>query len=232
MANNSKHQDKKNYTGGTRTRNVMFRIIAGATKQEICMELNIAPSAFDTVTESPLFKSELLKLRQNLTQRLIKDPDAGINVQEALHAMNPYAINMLVKMMINDGVPIATRRLACKDIIDYNLTLEAREHSTSVTKTASFIQKGFEVAKKRREEELAKKLKEEKEEKDAERKRLLEQSKQAMTLNDKLREDYGEGVVFDPLTPSSVQAREQDQIQDQEQEIQEDQEEQDIEAAS
>ena len=136
----------------TKTRQIMYRIAAGESIDQICTEMKISVKNLRLITGSPFFKSELSLLRQKLRNRLLVKEE--LSVQENLRTLNTTAIEALTKILMGKGgvkVPLQIQRLVAKDIIDYNLKLLETQDKGSVSETAAFITEAFERAEKRKE---------------------------------------------------------------------------------
>ena len=137
-------------------RQLMYRILADESVDHICGEMSLSLSSFNTLIDSPLFKSELTSLRKKMRDKFLTS--SNLSAEERLRELNPTAIKTLTALMITDGVPKTLRRAIAKDIIDYNLKLSADRKKGTLSESTAFIIKASERAKarKRKELELAK----------------------------------------------------------------------------
>ena len=133
-------------------RQLMYRILADESVDHICSEMNLSLSAFNTLIDSPLFKSELSSLRKKMRDKFLTS--SNLSAEDRLRELNPVAIKTLTALMMADGVPKTLRRAIAKDIIDYNLKLSAERKKGTLTESTAFIIKASERAKARKRREL------------------------------------------------------------------------------
>ena len=125
----------------TRHRQIMFRLLASESTDVICAEMKITPSNLQTIIESPLFKSELVRVHKRLREKLLAK--GNLSVQQRLKNLNTKAIDTLEAIIQNDKIPLPLRRVVAKDVIDYNLKIEEQNTKDSVSPQAAFFQEAF-----------------------------------------------------------------------------------------
>ena len=137
----------------TQHRQLMYRLLASEPAEKICEEMSLSLKSFNTLIDSPLFKSELAGLRKKTREKFLAKKN--LSAEERLRELNPVAIKTLTGIMLDttNKISLALRRAVAKDIIDYNLKLEEQQKKGTLSETAAFFVKAHERAKLRRERE-------------------------------------------------------------------------------
>ena len=137
----------------TKHRQLMYRFLASEPVEKICEEMGLSLKNFNTLIDSPLFKSELAGLRKKMREKFLAK--SNLTAEDRLRELNPVAIKTLTAIMVDETkkISLALRRAVAKDIIDYNLKLEEQQKKGTLSETAAFFVKAHERAKLRRERE-------------------------------------------------------------------------------
>jgi len=91
-------------------RELARRIVLGATRVSLCEEFNITPTRLSIITESPLFKRELMRLEEMRDQGVA-------DVTQTLRDISPLAVDILERTMYKTKSDSLKVNIA-KDILD------------------------------------------------------------------------------------------------------------------
>lgn len=130
-----------------RHRQIMYRLITGQTQARIATDLEMDQSRLSVIVNSPLFKSELRKMEDQVFESLKESRgDIAAKVKE----LQPKALQVIQTIMENKVSGARLRRDCAKDILELDKKRRTNEDD-GMTPFAKVIQDAFKLAHERRE---------------------------------------------------------------------------------
>lgn len=130
-----------------RHRQIMYRLITGQTQAHIATDLEMNQSRLSVIVNSPLFKSELRKMEDQVFESL-KESRGDITTK--VKELQPVALKVIQTIMENKVSGARLRRDCAKDILELDKKRRTNEDE-GMTPFAKVIQEAFDLAHKNRE---------------------------------------------------------------------------------
>ncbi len=130
-----------------RHRQIMYRLITGQTQVRIATDLEMDQSRLSVIVNSPLFKSELRKMEDEVFESL-KESRGDITAK--VKELQPAALEVITGIMGSKKVGARLRRDCAKDILELDKKRRTVEDE-GMTPFAKVIQDAFKIAMQRRE---------------------------------------------------------------------------------
>ncbi len=129
-----------------RHRQIMYRLITGQTQAHIATDLEMDQSRLSVIVNSPLFKSELKKMEDDVFDSLKESRgDIAAKVKE----LQPKALQVISEMMGSKKTGARLRRDCAKDILELDKKRRTNEDD-GMTPFAKIIEESFKLAHERR----------------------------------------------------------------------------------
>jgi len=124
----------------------MYRLITGQTQAHIATDLEMDQSRLSVIVNSPLFKSELRKMEDDVFDSLKESRgDIAAKVKE----LQPKALQVISEMMGSKKTGARLRRDCAKDILELDKKRRTNEDD-GMTPFAKIIEESFKLAHERR----------------------------------------------------------------------------------
>ena len=128
-----------------RHRQIMYRLITGQTQARIATDLEMDQSRLSVIVNSPLFKSELRKMEDQVFESLKESRgDISAKVKE----LQPAALGIIQGIMESKKAGARLRRDCAKDILELDKKRRSVEDE-GMTPFAKVIQDAFKIATER-----------------------------------------------------------------------------------